>query len=107
MVHSKKNSTKMNWFKKIRIDLQRWNFRRKFNSGAKIDIEKQTKAIQKAEELSEKRKCRLWVVRILPGKYKICTKADLKAILRSIGMTQKVNIYQLGEYIVHITKKTL
>lgn len=94
----------MNWLKNLKIEVQRWNYRRKFNSGAKIDLDAQVKAIEKAEALSKKRKCRLWVVRIMPGKFKIYTKADVKAVLRRIGMKSQVDLYDIGEYVVHITK---
>jgi hypothetical protein len=97
----------MNLLKKLRdikIKIQMWNFRRKYKSGAKIDLEMQLKAIQKADILSQKRKCRLWVLRIMPGKYRIGTKADIKVILRSIGMHHTIDMYKIGNEIVHITK---
>jgi hypothetical protein len=86
------------------IEFQKWNFRRKYASGDKVDIDRQLKAVEKARKLSEKRKCRLWVVRLYPGKYRICSKADVKGILRNNGIRTTVNLYTLNEVIVHITK---
>lgn len=88
----------------IRIEFQRWRFRRSYNSGSKIDIEKQTKAIEKATRLSQKRKVRLWVIRLMPGKFRICSKGDVKYLLKTYGMKAQVNMYELGDVIVHITK---
>jgi hypothetical protein len=94
----------------IKIDFQRWNYRRKYKSCNKVDLENQLKAIEKAEKLSKKRKCRLWVIRLMPGIYKIYSKGDLKGIIRRLKLNKlskannEINIYQLSEVIVHITK---
>ena len=93
------------FYKDTKIEYQRWRFRTKFKSGEKVDLENQLRVIEKANKLSVKRKCRLWVIRIMPGKFRICTKGDLKAILRSCGIAHPINMYQLGNEIVHITKK--
>jgi hypothetical protein len=74
-------------------------------SGGKADLENQLKAIEKAKKLSSKRKSRLWVIRLLPGKYRICSKGDLKSILRNLGMKQEINIYQVSDPIVYITNR--
>lgn len=92
------------FFTNIIIDIQRWNYRRKYKRGDKIDVENQLKAIEKAVALSKKRKCRLWVVRIMPGKYVIRTKGDVKAILRRIGMKGRIDLFQISDSVVHITK---
>lgn len=88
----------------LKIDIERWNFRRKYKSGTKVDLSNQLKAIEKAEKLSKKRKCRLWVVRIMPGEYIIRSKGDIKAILRRIGMKGRIDLFQINESVVHITK---
>jgi len=94
----------MNWFKKVKIEIERWKFRRDFNKGQKRDAEQQLRVIEKAERLSKERKCRLWVVRVEPGKYVIRTKADVKAILRRIGIKGYVDVFTPSDTIVHITK---
>ena len=88
----------------IRINFQRWQFRRKYKSGSRVDLERQLKAIEKANLLSKKRKCRLWVIREMPGRFKICSKGDVKHILKIFGKKSQVNMYELGDVIVHITK---
>lgn len=88
----------------IKIDIQRWNYRRKYKSGTKVDLQNQLKAIEKAEALSKKRKQRLWVVRVMPGEYVIRSKGDVKAILRRIGMKGQINMFEINGSVVHITK---
>lgn len=88
----------------LKIEIQRWIFRRKQKHGSEIDIQRQLKAIKKAEKLSEKRKCRLWVVRIEPGKYRIYSKGDVKAVLRRIGLKGQINMFEINGSVVHITK---
>jgi len=88
----------------IRIEFERWRFRRKYKSGDKVDLENQLKAVEKARALSSKRKCRLWVVRLWPGKYRIYSKGDVKAVLKNLGLKHQVDMYQLNEVVVHITK---
>jgi hypothetical protein len=88
----------------LRIRYQQWNFGRKYKAGDKVDLERQLKAMQKARKLSEKRKCRLWVIRLFPGKFRICTKADVKGVLRNNGISTTINLYQLNEVIVFISK---
>lgn len=94
----------MKFLTNLKINIQRWNYRRKYKSGEKVDLEQQVKAIQKADALSKKRKCRLWVLRIRPGKFQVCTKGDLKATLKVYGLRYRYNIYEIGDPIVHITK---
>jgi len=91
-------------FQDIRINIQRWRFRRNYKSGSRVDFEKHLKAIEKADLLSKKRKCRLWVIRLMPGKFKIATKGDAKYILKTYGMKSRVNMFELSDIIVHITK---
>jgi hypothetical protein len=88
----------------LKIDIQRWNYRRKQRKGNKVDAENQLKTIKKAERLSKERKCRLWVVRIEPGKYKIYTKGDVKAVLRKLGMKGRIDLFSINGSVVHITK---
>jgi hypothetical protein len=94
----------MKFIKSIIIDIQRWSYRRRQKRGSMTDAENQLKTIAKAERLSKKRKCRLWVVRIEAGRYKIYTKADVKAVLRRIGIKGNVDIFSINGSVVHITK---
>ncbi|GEM_PF-5283870 len=88
----------------IRINIERWIFRMKYKSGERVDLERSLKAIERAEKLSRIRKCRLWVIRLMPGKFKICTKGSVKHILKLYGMKSQINMYEVGDVIVHITK---
>jgi hypothetical protein len=88
----------------LKIEIQRWNFRRKYKAGDKVDIKNQLKAVAKAEKLSKQRKCRLWVVRLMPGKYRIYSKGDVKAVLRRMGLKGSVDIFSNSDIVVHITK---
>jgi hypothetical protein len=88
----------------LKIEIQRWNFRRKYKAGDKVDIQNQMKAVEKAENISKQRKCRLWVVRLAPGKYKIYSKGDVKYILRRMGLKGKINLFENSDVVVHITK---
>lgn len=88
----------------IKIEFQRWKFRRKYKKGSKVDVDNQLKAIEKAEKLSKKRKCRLWVVRISPGKFRVYSKGDVKAILRKVGLKGRINMFEINDSVVHITK---
>jgi hypothetical protein len=88
----------------IKINIQRWNFRRKYKSGEKVDLERQMKAIAKAEKLCIKGKVRLWVIRVMPGRYFVRTKGDTKLLLKAYGYKHIVDMYQLNDVIVHITK---
>lgn len=94
----------MNWLRDLVIEIQRWNYRRKQKRGNKIDIDRQLYAIKKAERLSVKRKCRLWVVRIKPGNYRIYSKGDVKAVLRRIGLKGQIDMFSINGSVVHITK---
>jgi hypothetical protein len=88
----------------IKINIQRWLFRRRHAHESKADIEAQLKAVEKAERLSKERKCRLWVVRINPGKYRIYSKGDVKAVLRRIGLKGQIDMFTISNSVVHITK---
>ena len=88
----------------LKIDFQRWMYRRKHKSGTKVDLKNQLKAIEKAETLSKKRKCRLWVIRIMPGEYVIRSKGDVKAMLRRVGLKGRIDLFQISDSVVHITK---
>jgi hypothetical protein len=88
----------------IKIDFQRWNYRRMYKAGEKVDIEKQLKAVEKADKLSKKRKCKLWVVRLMPGRYKIYSKGDVKSVLRKMGLKGRIDIFQNSDVVVHITR---
>lgn len=88
----------------IKISLQQWNYKRLYKKGMKVDIENQLKAVNKAEKLSKKRKCKLWVVRLMPGRYKIYSKGDVKSTLRKLGLKGRVDIFQNSDVVVHITK---
>jgi hypothetical protein len=97
----------MNLFKftkDIKRNIQRWNFKRKYKNGIKVDLDKLTQAIEKAELLSKKRKCRLWVIRVMPGHYAIKAKGDVKAAFRAYKIMDQVNMFELGDVVVHITK---
>jgi len=93
-----------NIIRDIKIEIQRWWFRKKYKSGAKKDLEEQTKAIDKAITLSQKRRCRLWVIRVRPGKYVIRSKGDVKTIFKTLGVKGKVDLFQLSDTVVHVTK---
>ena len=88
----------------LKIEIQRWIYRRKQKHGSEIYIQRQLKAIKKAERLSKKRKCLLWVVRIEPGKYRIYSKSDVKAVLRRIGMKGQIDMFSINGFVVYITK---
>ena len=88
----------------IKIDFQRWIFNMRYKSGSRRDLEAQLKAIQKATKLQKKRGIRLWVVRIFPGKYGIYPKGEVKSVLKRIGLTGRINMFQQDDFIVHITK---
>ena len=94
----------MKWLTNIKIEIQRWNYRRKQNIARKKDAPKQLEAIAKAEKLSKERKCRLWVVRIQPCKYRIYTKGDVKAVLRRLGIKGRIDLFSINDSVVHITK---
>lgn len=88
----------------LKISIQQWDLKRKFAAGDKVDIQNQLKAIEKAEKLSKKRKCRLWVVRLMPGKYRIYSKGDVKSALRRLGLKGRVDLFEISGVVVHITK---
>lgn len=91
----------MKFIDKIKIDLQRWIFRRNI----KRDAEVMGSVIKKANRISEKTKKRLWVFKIDNCDYRIYTKAEVKGTLRSMHLQTRINMYQTNEYLIHITKK--
>jgi hypothetical protein len=92
------------WLRNIRIEFERWNYRRQIRKGEKMDAQVQLQVIEKAERLSKQRKVRLWVVRIAPGKFKIYTKGDVKAVLRRLGLKGRIDLFSVNGTVVHITK---
>jgi len=92
------------YYRDIKINIQRWQFRRKYKSGEKVDLEKQLQAIEKATALAKKRNCKLWVIRVFPGKYRIYSKGDVKQVFRNLGIKNQVDMYQLSDVVVYITK---
>lgn len=91
----------MNFINNIKIDFQRWIFRRNI----KRDAEVMKKVVEKANTISEKTHKRLWVLKIDACDYRIYTKAEMKGALRSLHLQTKINMYQTNEYIIHITKR--
>lgn len=91
----------MKFFENIKIDIQRWFFRRKISRDAVV----MKKVIEKANRISERTKKRLWVFKIDACDYRIYTKAEMKGALRSLHLQTRINMYQTNEYIIHITKK--
>lgn len=89
----------------IKIEIQRWMFRRKQKKAKAHDYDKMAAAILKAKRISERSKVRLWVVKLSYADYVILTKGQLKAFLRKLGIASKINIYQTNEYVVYITNK--
>lgn len=87
-----------------RINLERWIYRRKRRHEDSIDIDRQLAAISKANKLAKKRKCKLWVIRIKPGSYRIYSKGDVKAVLRALGMKGRVDMFSINGTVVYITK---
>jgi len=85
----------------LKIDFQRWIFRRRLRQDANV----MQKTILKADRISERTKKRLWVFKIDASDYRIYTKPEMKGTLRSMKISHLINIYQTNEYIIHITKK--
>lgn len=88
----------------VKINWQRWLHRLRRARFEKVDAKRQLRFIEKAEKLSKRRKCRLWVVRMSPGNYRIYTKGDVKAVLRKIGLKGRINLFTINGTVVHITK---
>ena len=86
----------------LKIDYERWLFRHRSDA----HIPNQMKAIAKANRLSKKYHKRLWVITLEPGRYLIRSKPEMKTIMRQIPDVAKINMYQINDYIVHITQKT-
>jgi hypothetical protein len=94
----------MTWINNIRIEIERLRYRRSKARKESRDISRQLKYIAKADKLSLKRKCRLWVVRIEPGRYRIYSKSDIKAVLRRLGLKGRIDLFSVNGTVVHITK---
>jgi hypothetical protein len=95
----------MNILTNLKINLQRWNFRRKQRKAKRIDADKMAKTCIKANLMSKETKIRLWVLKVADGDYRIFNKNQVKGALRSMGLQSLINMYQPNQYIVHITKK--
>lgn len=85
----------------IKINFQRWQFRRT----SKNHAERQLRTISKADRLTKKHGNRLWVVTFDRGKFLLFTKPEMKAAMKRIPESLRINMYQTNDYIVHITKK--
>lgn len=70
-----------------------------------FDEKRKLRAVKRAVVLSERCKTRLWVLKIRPGKYRICLKSEVKDIIRANHLATRVNIFTVGGPIIHITKK--
>lgn len=95
----------MNLLTNLKIDYQRWMFRRKQSHNKENDIKLRLKAIEKANKMSERSKKRLWVLKMDICDYRIFTKTEIKSAMRRFNQIMRINYYQTNEYIVHITKK--
>lgn len=89
----------------IRINIERWLFRRKISIAKKKDAQKMGEAIDKANRLTERNAKRFWVVKLDNSDYAVCTKQQVRDLFRKLGL--RVNYMQLNEYIIHITKKSV
>ena len=99
----------MGLINEIKIELQRWIFRKRRQSFKINDDKAMLAAIERAEQFTARRGNRLWVVKISPGDYRVYTKGQVKTFFRSLKhlLPENINIYNTSEYIVHITKKPL
>jgi hypothetical protein len=95
----------MKLLKNLRINIERYNFRRKERKAKSHDADKKAKAIIKANLTSERIRKRLWVLKHGPADYGIYTKAEVKGALRALGLHGLVNMYQPNQYVIHITKR--
>jgi hypothetical protein len=95
----------MKWLRNIRIDIERWIFRKRSARNQKRDISVQCKYIRKANRQSKRANKQLWVFRFGPSDYFIFTKPQVKSAVRDMHVAARINIHQTNEYIVHITKK--
>jgi hypothetical protein len=87
----------------IRIEIQRWIFRRKQKRAKAHDADRMAKAIIKANLKSKQANKRLWVVKMTQAEYVILTKQQVRVFFQRLGL--RVNYMQTNEYIVHITQK--
>lgn len=98
----------MGLIKEIKIEIERWIYRKRRHSFKSNDDKSMLEAIKKADQFTAKNGRRLWVVKIAPGDYRIYTKGQVRPFFRSLRTYlpgENVNIYKTSEYIVHITKK--
>ena len=93
----------MKFITNLKIEIQRWRYRRKIKIAKEKDADKMAKAIIKANFQTQRSRKRLWVIKLDYADYVICTKQQVRAYLRKIGLM--VNYMQTNEYIIHITKK--
>lgn len=93
----------LNWLRDLKIDFQRWRFRRNVKISKKYDAQLMGQAITKADDLTRRNNKRFWVLKLSYGDYSVCTKQQVRAYFRNIGL--QVNYMQTNEYIIHITKK--
>lgn len=92
----------------IKVEIQRWIYRRRRQSFKSNDDSSMLKAINKADLHTAKNGQRLWVVKIAPGDYRIYTKGQVRSFFRDLKTYlpgENVNIYKTSEYIIHITRK--
>lgn len=95
----------MDWLKRQRIEIERWNFRRKQRRELRRDAGVHCRFIRRANKQSRKTGKQLWVFRFAPCEYYIYTKPQMKSAVRSLHIGSKINIHQTNEFIVHITQK--
>lgn len=93
----------MRLIKDIKIEIQRWNFRRKQRKASSHDHDMMAKAILKANAITERTNKRFFVVKLSYSEYAIFTKQQVRTFFNRLGI--KTNYMQCNEYIVHITKK--
>jgi hypothetical protein len=89
----------------LKINFQRWNFRRKTRRKATKDIDAHMSAIRKADKLSNLTKKRRWVVKLDICRYVILTKPQVKRKLGVLGQRLHFNYNQTNEYVAYITNK--
>lgn len=95
----------MKWLTNLKIEYERWQYRRKQRKAREHDADMKAKAILKASMMSEELGKRFWVVKHGESNYGVYLKSELKGALRSLGLSQLINMYQPNEYIIYITRK--
>lgn len=89
----------------LKIEIERWQYRRKQRKAHKLDADSKAKAIIKANLMTEKTNKRFWVIRHGDSNYGIYSKCEVKGILRSLHLSQLINMYQVNQHIIHITRR--